>query len=1114
MLNIILAAVLALFSAQVASTPTIPDQAGCGCHRGVSEYPTIAGGRDRHAATRDSDSDDGGDDGDDSDSDEGEDKWDVNNPPGPHKQVPINVTEGTWMNLDVSPDGKTIIFDMLGDIYSMPIKGGEAVPLTDSLAWDMLPAFSPDGSRIAYTSDAGGGDNIWIMNADGSDPEQVTKEKFRLLTSPAWTPDGQYIVARKHFTSKRSIGAGEMWLYHTTGGEGLQMTKRPTEQKDVGEPALSPDGRYLYYSRDVTGGETFQYNKDSAGVIYAIKRLDRIKGDIDTYISGPGGSIRPTPSPDGQYIAFVRRVQYQSTLFIHDIESGKEWPVYKKLERDMQEAWAIHGVYTRFAWTPDNKSIVIWAKGKIHRVDVATKKAKEIPFHVNHQRTIYEAVRYPVEVHPEESDIKMLRWVTVSPSGDKVVYNALGHLYIRDLPDGTPKRLTRQNDHFEHYPSFSRDGKSIVYTTWNDETLGEIRVVSTTGGASRTVTDKPGHYIEPVFSPDGKTIVYHKISGGYLRSRTWSRDPGIYWVPSEGGVSTLVTKKGSQPQFSTENDRVYLIHVDSGPVEDTRTLFSINLNGSKERTHLTTKKATRFALSPDGKWVAFTEKFNAYIAPFIPTGREVAMGPKSKAIPVRKVSRDAGQFIHFSGDSSRLYWSLGPELFERNLTDTFAFLDGAPEEIPEPAESGRNISFTAKSDMPTGSVAIVGARVITMRGDEVIENATIVVDKNRITHVGPKARITIPEGAHVIDARGMTVMPGWVDVHDHGAHGTNGIIPQQNWARHATLAFGVTTTHDPSNDTNTVFASAELARTGGILAPRVFSTGTILYGAAGWFKADIDSLDDARSHLRRMKAVGAVSVKSYNQPRRNQRQQVIAAARELEMMVVPEGGSLYQHNMSMIADGHTGIEHCLPVENVYDDVLQFWSGSESGYTPTLVVAYGGLSGENYWYQHTDVFDNERLLNFVPRFIIDPRSRRREKAPEYEYNHIAVSRGCKKLLDAGVPSLLGAHGQLAGMAAHWEVWMLEQGGMSPMEAIRAATLNPAKHIGFDADIGSIDVGKLADLVILSANPLEKIRNTERVKYVMLNGRLYDARTLKQVTGDRQTRKPYFWQMEGG
>ena len=279
----------------------------------------------------------------------------------------LDVDTGTWMSVDVSPDGKEIVFDLLGDIYAMPIGGGEAKPLTSGIAWDMQPRYSPDGKWIAFTSDRSGGDNIWVMDRDGKNPQQVTKETFRLLNSPAWTPDSQYIAARKHFTGTRSVGAGEIWIYHRSGGEGLQMTKRATEQKDEGEPAFSPDGRYLYWSADTTPGKIFEYNKDPNGQIYVIKRLDRETGKIVSFVTGAGGSIRPTPSPDGKSLAFMRRVRYKSTLFVTDLESGVERPVWDGLERDMQETWAIHGVYPGMAWTPDSKSVVLWAGGKIQR---------------------------------------------------------------------------------------------------------------------------------------------------------------------------------------------------------------------------------------------------------------------------------------------------------------------------------------------------------------------------------------------------------------------------------------------------------------------------------------------------------------------------------------------------------------------------------------------------------------------------------------------------------------------------------------------------------------------------------------------------------------------------
>jgi imidazolonepropionase-like amidohydrolase len=365
-----------------------------------------------------------------------------------------------------------------------------------------------------------------------------------------------------------------------------------------------------------------------------------------------------------------------------------------------------------------------------------------------------------------------------------------------------------------------------------------------------------------------------------------------------------------------------------------------------------------------------------------------------------------------------------------------------------------------------------------------------------------------------VDVSGSTLIPGIVDVHAHGPQGSDGFIPQQSWLHLAELALGVTTVHDPSNDTATVFAAAEMARAGLVVAPRIFSTGTILYGAQTSFTAEVESLDDARRHMRRMKAAGAFSVKSYNQPRRAQRQQLLAAARELGMMVVPEGGSLFQHDMTMVVDGHTGVEHAIPVARAYDDVEQLWGGTEVGYTPTLVVGYGGLSGEYYWYAHCNVWEHELLARYVPPFVLEPRARRRLLASRGDWNHIEIARTAKQLADAGVEINVGGHGQREGLAAHWEIWMLEQGGMTPHEALRAGTLNGARYLGLDRDLGSIEVGKLADIVVVAGNPLKDIRKSDDVRYTMINGRLYDARTMNEVVSRERKRKPLFWEREGG
>jgi imidazolonepropionase-like amidohydrolase/Tol biopolymer transport system component len=1038
--------------------------------------------------------------------------WDVMNPPGPSYDVPLDVTTGTWMSLDVSPDGKEILFDLLGDLYAIPMSGGEAKAITSGIAWDMQPRYSPNGKWIAFTSDRSGGDNLWIMNRDGSEPKQVSSESFRLLNQPAWSPDSEYVVGRKHFTSERSLGAGEMWLYHRTGGDGLQLTKKRTDQKDTGEPVFSPDGRYLYFSDDATPGAIFEYSKDPNNQIYVIQRLDRETGDVERFVTGPGGSIRPTPSPDGKSLAFIRRVRYKSTLYIKDLESGRETALYDGLERDMQETWAVHGVYPSMAWTPDNRSIVFWAGGKIHRIDVASKQVTNIPFHVKSTRRVQEAVRFPVEVAPKNFDVKMLRWVRTSPNGKQVLYQTLGYVYVKDLPNGTPRRLTKQTDHFEFYPSWSRDGKSIVYVTWNDEKFGSVRVApvvaSTGGGEGRAVTAKPGHYIEPQFSPDGSKIVYRTTSDGYLRPNLYANETAIYVIPTAGGTPVRVSRRGALPMFGAANDRIFFITFEA---EGKRALRSIDLDGSDEREHAMSAFATEFAISPDEKWLAWVEKFDVHVTPFVRTGKSIEIAPGMKAVPSATVTKDAGEYLHWSGDSQRVYWSLGPELFTRDLKDAFAFLAGAPATLPKAPETGVNIGFSRPYDVPSGKLALTNARIITMRDNEVIENGTVIVDGNRITAVG--ANVAVPADAKVIDAAGKTIMPGIIDVHWHGSMGSDQLIPQQNWIHYAALGFGVTTIHDPSNDTAEIFSASEMAKAGMLVAPRIFSTGTILYGAKSPYKAEIESLDDALAHLRRMRAVGAFSVKSYNQPRRDQRQQVIEAARQTKMMVVPEGGSLFMHNMSMVVDGHTGIEHSIPVPNVYDDVMQLWPKTRVGYTPTIIVGYGGSFGENYWYQKTNVYDDPRLTKFVPRRVLDSRARRRPMIPDEEFNHVNNARIVKQLQDAGVTVHVGAHGQREGLGAHWEMWMMAQGGMAPLQVLRAATLDGARYLAMDKDIGSLEPGKLADLIVLDRNPLENIQNTHSVRYTVVNGRIFDAATMNELGNHPHTRKPLYFEVSG-
>nr|MBP6625654.1 amidohydrolase family protein [Chitinophagaceae bacterium] len=579
----------------------------------------------------------------------------------------------------------------------------------------------------------------------------------------------------------------------------------------------------------------------------------------------------------------------------------------------------------------------------------------------------------------------------------------------------------------------------------------------------------------------------------------------IYTMQANGTNIKFVHNQGDQPRFNHTNDRIYF-QANNG-------LGSTKLDGSDEQTIFKSTYGSQYIVSPNGKWVGFVDLHQVYIGAFPTIGKTIDMTAGTSAIPVKKVSKDAGINLHWSADSKVLHYTLGDQYFSIKLDQRFEFVANKPDSSFKEPEKGIAVNLKINADKPSGILVFNHARIITMKGNNVIEDGIIIVEGNKIVTVGKSKEVSIPLSAKVIDCKGKTIMPGFIDAHAHGNHFRFGITPQKHWPYYVNLAYGVTTMHDPSANSEMVFAQSELVKSGAMVGPRVFSTGTILYGADGDFKAVINSIDDARSALRRTSAYGAFSVKSYNQPRREQNQMVIKAAREQKIEVVPEGGSFFYHNLGMIFDGHTTIEHNLPVATLYNDVISLCKQSHTAMTPTLIVCYGAPNGEYYWYQHTNVWEKERLLRFTPRSIIDARSRFRTMIPEEEYEngHIQVSKSLKKLNDAGTLINMGAHGQIQGIGAHWEIWMMQQGGMSNFEALKTATINPAISLGLDQSIGSLEVGKLADFLVMAKNPLDDIKNTESIEYTMINGRLFDAETMNQQGNYELKRGKFFWEM---